>query len=360
MDARSGLGRVAVLDGSEAARRVVRAVRELEREGLAGAAVTLHAPGARRSAAAREADEAFELRADAEEALRRTSADAAWLGPATIAERAAFAEACARAGVLHIGPPADALRWLAAPGALAAIAERLGVAASGASDQGRRLEIVVARDRAGAARAIALGDASLRSAGTASLVESPPPELAPEVADRARALAVRVAVEAGWVGVCAVELALDSTGRVALAAIDANAASAPAIEEAAGVDLVRLALRLAAGAPLDPAPAEARRGHAIAARVVAAGAPAARVELLRLASGPGVRADAALVEGDDVPAGAVIATLIARGDVRAEALDRLEQALAESEVLLRGAAPSTAWLRALCARPEIRASGSGR
>jgi acetyl/propionyl-CoA carboxylase alpha subunit/acetyl-CoA carboxylase carboxyltransferase component len=359
VDVRSGLGRVAVQDGSEAARRVVRAVRQLGREGAAGAALALHAAERRRSPAVREADEALELRADVEETLRYARADTAWLGPATLAERASFAEACARAGVTHVGPPADALRWLAAPGALAAIAARVGVATGEAAGLVRRIEVVVARDRAGAARAIALGDTSLRAAGTASLVESPPAALAPEVADRARSLGERVAVEAGWIGVCAVELAVDGAGRVALSGIDAVAASAPVIEEASGVDLVRLALRLAAGASLDPTPPDARRGHAVAARIVAAGAPAGRVEVLRLASGPGARTDAALEEGDDAPAGAVIATVIARGDDRAGALERLAQALAQSDVLLRGAAPSTAWLRALLARPEVRAGRTG-
>ncbi|WP_242354967.1 hypothetical protein, partial [Anaeromyxobacter sp. SG64] len=83
MDVRSGLGRVAVLDGSEAARRVVRAVRDLGREGAADAAVLLYAGELRRSPAAREADEAHAADADVEASLRRARADAAWLGPAS-------------------------------------------------------------------------------------------------------------------------------------------------------------------------------------------------------------------------------------------------------------------------------------
>ncbi|ABS27111.1 carboxyl transferase domain-containing protein [Anaeromyxobacter sp. Fw109-5] len=359
MHERNGLGRVAVVDPSEAARRVVRAVRALGREGLADGAVVVHAAEPRRAPAVREADEAVEALADVEETLRRARADAAWLGPAPVAERAAFAEACARAGVTHVGPPADALRWLAAPGALSALAERVGVLAGEAAGLARRIEVVVARDRAGAARVIGVGDASLRAAGTTSLVESPPAGLAPEVVERARSLGLSVAAEAGWVGVCGVELAVDAAGRISLSAIGATPASAPAVEEANGADLVRLALRLAAGQPLDAAAPPPAAAHALAARVVAAGAPAGRVEVLRLPSGPGVRTDAALDEGDDAPAGAVIATVIARAEERREALERLVQALAESDVLLRGAAPSTAWLRALCGRAEIRAGRFG-
>ena len=279
MDVRRGLGRVAVQDGSEAARRVVRAVRELGREGGgAAAALALHAVERRRSPAVREADEAFELRADVEETLRSARADSAWLGPATLAERASFAEACARAGVTHVGPPADALRWLAAPGALAAVAARVGVPPGEATGLARRIEVVVARDRSGAVRAIALGDTSLRAAGTASLVESPPAGLAPEVADRAR-VSRRAGRRRGG---------LDR--RLRGGARRRRRRPRGARRHRRGRRLgarrrggIRRRPRPARAAPRGgclarPAPPDARRGHAVAARIVAAGAPAGRVE----------------------------------------------------------------------------------
>ena len=103
-----GLGRVAVVDSREGAPRVLRAVRELVRAGQATAAVAVFAPRDRLARFVREADEAVELQGSLEDALRAARADSAWLGAATTERRAAFAEACTRAGVLRIGPPAEA------------------------------------------------------------------------------------------------------------------------------------------------------------------------------------------------------------------------------------------------------------
>jgi len=64
--------------------------------------------------------------------------------------------------------------------------------------------------------------------------------------------------------------------------------------------------------------------------------------------------------GDEpAPDEAVLATLVAHGDDRAAALGRLEQALADADVLLRRAPTSKAWLLALCGRPEVRAGEAG-
>ncbi len=152
--------------------------------------------------------------------------------------------------------------------------------------------------------------------------------------------------------------------RLALSGVDAFARSAPAVEEASGLDLVRLALRLAGGGVVERARV-IRRGHALAARIQARDpegdlARAGKVELMRLPSGPGIRAHAALAEGDEALPGAVLATVVAVGEDRAEAAARLELALSESDVLVRGTATSRAWLRVLLARPEVRTGQAGR
>ncbi|HET9596969.1 MAG TPA: biotin/lipoyl-containing protein, partial [Anaeromyxobacteraceae bacterium] len=229
------------------------------------------------------------------------------------------------------------------------------------------VEVLVARDRRGTARALGLGDASLRVGEVAVLTESPPPALGGAEESAARDLALRAAAAAGWVGVVAVRLAFDPGARkMALVGLDALAQSAPAVEAAVGIDVVRLALRLAAGAPIE-AEAPAARRHAVAARIVAhdpdSGVTSApgRMELIRLPSDPDVRADAAVEEGDEVPGGAggVIARLVAHGESRADAWARLEQALAGTDALLGGSPSSRAWLLALCARPEVRSGEAG-
>ncbi len=363
MNRAAGLGRVAVLDGGEGARRVLRALHELARAGQASLAVAVHGPRDRLARFVREADEAVEVGGSTEDALRAARAESAWLGPAPLAERAAFAEACARAGVAHIGPPADALRRLAAGDGMARLAAQLGVplaTAIGADPRAHLVEVVVARDNRGTARALGVGDASLRRGDLAVLAESPSPALTLAGDGVARDLAVRTCTVAGWAGVCAVQLLVDpSTRRWVLLGLDPFAQSAPAVEALVGIDLVRLALQLAAGEPLgDDVPTH---GHAFAARILArdpetesATAPGP-VKVLRLPSGLGVRADVAVSEGDE-PSGpeAVLATLVTRGASRTEAAQRLEQALSDGDVLLRASGSSKPWLLALCARPEVR------
>src|SRR3990172_3951438 len=94
-----GLGRVAVLDGGESGRRVLRAVRELRRLGRAEAAVAIQGARERTAAVAREADETIEVAGPPGEALGRARADTAWLGRGSLAARAELAERCARLGV---------------------------------------------------------------------------------------------------------------------------------------------------------------------------------------------------------------------------------------------------------------------
>ncbi|WP_176062076.1 carboxyl transferase domain-containing protein [Anaeromyxobacter diazotrophicus] len=365
MERTLGLGRVAVVDHGESARRVLRAVREL---GRAGAVVAVHDPRDRPGRFIREADESIEATGGPEELLRASRAESAWLGPASSAERLAFAEACQHLGVRHLGPPLEALRRLAAPGGLDRLAGQLGVERGTLADAppGHHLvEVVVARDARGGAWALGVGDASLRLGELTLLAECPSPALTPAGDGLARDLGVRAAAAAGWVGVAAVQLLVDPhTRRWALAGLEPFAESAPAVEALSGTDLVGLALRLAAGDVLEEAPAPLH-GHAFAARLAARapGEEAARpgrVLLLRLPSGLGVRADAALDEGERAPPGrGVLATLVSRGATRLEALGRLERALAEADVLLRGSGSNKAWLLALCATPAVRAGEAG-
>ncbi|MFL5442167.1 MAG: carboxyl transferase domain-containing protein [Myxococcales bacterium] len=342
-DAMVGLGRVGVVEGDGAA-RVSRLIRELARAGRATAPVPLRLRW----------DEPGSIG----EALRQAKIDSAWLGPAPLHRRAAFAEACAKAGVRQAGPDADVLARVAAP---AALASQLGMAWNADPDpRARLLEVVVARDSAGGVRAIGIGDASLRRRGLSVLVESPPARLSGAEQDEAKALATRVCEAAGWTGICAVQLSkLD--GRWSLSGIDPFAQSGAAIEAVASADLARLSLLLAAGAATSEL-STAEHGHAFAARIVArdpesgSGTRAGRVEVLSFPSGPGVRADAALREGDE-PEGpdSVLVTLVSHGADRGEALQRLQQALVDGDLVLRGGGTSKAWLIALAARPEIAA-----
>jgi acetyl/propionyl-CoA carboxylase alpha subunit len=130
----------------------------------------------------------------------------------------------------------------------------------------------------------------------------------------------------------------------------------PVTELVTGVDIVREQLRIATGAEI--VASCNLLGHAVEVRLYAEDPrtflpQAGRVERLRLPAS--VRVDAGVAEGDEVGTGydPMIAKLIASGETRDEALDRLGAALAETEV--GGVTTNLPFLRWLVAHPVLRA-----
>ena len=117
----------------------------------------------------------------------------------------------------------------------------------------------------------------------------------------------------------------------------------PVTELTTGVDLVALQLHVAAGGRLDGEP-PAESGHAVEARLNAEDpdrdfAPApGRIALLRLPTGPGLRIDTGVAEGDTIPSefDSMIAKVIAYGGTREQALARLRRALEDTTVVIEG------------------------
>ena len=136
----------------------------------------------------------------------------------------------------------------------------------------------------------------------------------------------------------------------------------PVTEMTAGIDLVKLQLQVASGQALPPEPPPVR-GYAIEARLNAEDpehgfAPTpGRVAALRLPSGPGIRVDPGVAEGDEIAAefDSMIAKVVAWGTNRAEALSRLHRGLAQSLVVIDGGTTNKAFLLALASRQEVRA-----
>jgi acetyl-CoA carboxylase biotin carboxylase subunit len=129
----------------------------------------------------------------------------------------------------------------------------------------------------------------------------------------------------------------------------------PITEMVTGVDLVHWQLRIAAGEKLaiDPERALTPQGHAIECRVYAEDPDQkfipspGLITALRLPSGPGIRNDAGVTPGSSVPVfyDSLISKLVAWGDSRPCALNRLARALQEFQVLgIRTTVPFFQWL----------------
>ncbi|HET9517810.1 MAG TPA: biotin/lipoyl-containing protein, partial [Actinoplanes sp.] len=102
-------------------------------------------------------------------------------------------------------------------------------------------------------------------------------------------------------------------------------------------------------------------GHAVEARLNAEDpdrdfAPSpGRITRLVLPSGPGIRVDTGVSEGDTIPADfdSMIAKVIAYGRDRAEALGRLRRAMAETTVIIEGGATNKSFVLELLHQREV-------
>jgi acetyl-CoA/propionyl-CoA carboxylase, biotin carboxylase, biotin carboxyl carrier protein len=401
--------KVLVANRGEIALRVFRAAREL---GLATVAVV--APDDGGSLHARSADETVEIASYlySEEHIRaakQAGADAIHPGYGFLAENGDFAEAVQAAGLTWIGPPPDALRAGGDKLAAKRIAQEAGVptipatdepplivkAAAGGGGRGMRIvrshgeleeavqaaqreakaafgddtvylerylerprhvEIQLLADEHGTVLSLGERDCSVQRRHQKVLEESPSPALDPDLRARMSDAAVRFAEAIGYVGAGTAEFVLDGRDFYFLELNGRIQVEHPVTEAVTGIDLVQWQLRIARGEKLDIRPE--LRGAAVEVRLYAEDPrtflpQAGRIEQLRLPTS--VRVDAGVAEGDEVGTSydPMIAKLIASGATRDEALDRLAEALAETEV--RGVTTNLPFLRWLVAHPALRA-----
>ena len=176
--------------------------------------------------------------------------------------------------------------------------------------------------------------------------ESPSPALAPAVRERMGAAAIAAARAAGYRNAGTIEFLLEGEGDEArFYFLEMNTrlqVEHPVTEAVTGVDLVRAQLEVAAGAPLPWAQESLRqRGHAIECRIYAEDPSsnflpqAGPLLLYREPSGPGIRVDAGVVEGDEIGVNydPMLAKLIAVGETRPAALQRAIAALRAFPIL---------------------------
>ncbi|WP_067462325.1 acetyl/propionyl/methylcrotonyl-CoA carboxylase subunit alpha [Actinomadura macra] len=410
----------------------VRVFRTLRRLGVRSVAVHTGADAGSRHV--READEALLIPSylDIEAvigAARAAGAKAVHPGYGFLAENSAFARACGAAGLVFIGPPAEAIeamgdkirakRTVAAAGVpvvpgrdepgltdaeLKAAALEIGLPvllkpSAGGGGKGMRLvrsaadlpeaiasarreargsfgddtllaerfvenprhiEIQVFADGHGNAVHLGERECSLQRRHQKIIEEAPSPLLDDAARERMGAAAVAAAKAVGYVGAGTVEyiVSADRPGEFFFMEMNTRLqVEHPVTELVTGLDLVELQLGVAAGRPLPFAQDEVRLdGHAIEARVYAEdparGFLPTGGRVLALAE-PDARVDSGLDVGTDVGGSydPMLAKVIVHGADRAEALHRLDRALAAYTLL--GVPTNVGFLRALLQHPDV-------
>ena len=403
-----------VANRGEIALRIFRACHEL---GIEPVAVV--APDDHGSLHARSAGEPVEIRSylDSEEHIRaakESGADAIHPGYGFLAESPDFADAVDAAGLVFVGPSAEALRLGGDKLEAKRIATEAGVpvvptgepdevgfplivkAAAGGGGRGMRVvreqseldeALEAAKREAKAAfgddrvfcehyverprhveiqllgdgkRVVALGEreCSIQRRHQKVLEESPSTALDPGLRKEMSDAAVRFAEAIGYASAGTAEFMLADRDFYLLELNGRIQVEHPVTELVTGVDLVAAQLRIAGGEPLEPGNSLLLSGHAVEVRLYAEDPrtflpQAGRLERLRLPTG--IRVDAGVEEGDEIGVGydPMIAKLIAHGPTREEALARLADALAETEVA--GVTTNLPFLRWLVAHPAVHA-----
>ena len=228
----------------------------------------------------------------------------------------------------------------------------------------RHVEVQVIADSHGTVWAAGVRDCSIQRRNQKVIEESGCTRLGGPAEARLRDAAVRLCRAAGYRSAGTVEFLVDPvTQHFMFMEVNTRLqVEHPVTEMTTGIDLVKLQLHVARGGRLPQAPPSVR-GYAIEARLNAedpehAFAPTpGRVSALRLPSGPGIRVDTGVAEGDDIAAefDSMIAKIVAWGADRAEALSRLQRGLAQSLVVIDGGTTNKAFLLSLASQPEVRA-----
>jgi 3-methylcrotonyl-CoA carboxylase alpha subunit len=354
------------------------------------------------------------------EAAKATGAQAIHPGYGFLSENEAFAQACADAGLVFIGPPASAIQAMGLkaeskrlmqqagvplvpgyhgadqdPALLQREADRIGYpvlikASAGGGGKGmravdkaedfaaalascqrearnsfgddavlvekyvqrpRHIEIQVFGDTHGNLVHLFERDCSVQRRHQKVLEEAPAPGMTPELRQRMGEAAVAAARAVGYVGAGTVEFIVEQKhGAMDFFFMEMNTrlqVEHPVTEAITGLDLVEWQLRVAAGEPLPLRQQDLRiTGHAIEARICAetpdtnflpaTGRLAVYRKPQAAAFAPGaVRIDDGVRQGDEISPfyDSMVAKLIVHGATRAQALARLDEALAATQIV---------------------------
>ncbi|HEX6776944.1 MAG TPA: acetyl-CoA carboxylase biotin carboxylase subunit [Ktedonobacterales bacterium] len=207
----------------------------------------------------------------------------------------------------------------------------------------RHVEFQILADAHGSVIHLGERECSIQRRHQKIVEESPSVALTPELRAEMGAAAVRVAQEAGYVNAGTVEFLLDRDGHYYFLEMNTRLqVEHPVTEEVAGLNLVKHQIAIAAGEPLRLKQEQiVPRGHAIEMRLYAED-PATgflpsigRIDVFQARFAPGVRVDSGVASGSEVTVhyDPMLAKLIASGEDRQSALERLRWMLEHIAVL---------------------------
>lgn len=207
-------------------------------------------------------------------------------------------------------------------------------------DKPRHVETQCLADSHGNVVVVSTRDCSLQRRHQKLVEEAPAPFLTDEQNSRLVDASIAILREAHYEGAGTCEFLVGTDGTISFLEVNTRLqVEHPVTEEVTGVDLVREQFRIAAGEAIGDLTPQTR-GHSLEFRINGED-PAANfmpapgtIRRLRMPSGPGVRVDAGVVEGDTVSGNfdSMIAKVIVTGATREQAIQRARRALAEMEV----------------------------
>ena len=227
----------------------------------------------------------------------------------------------------------------------------------------RHVEIQVLGDQHGKVVSLGERECSLQRRHQKVVEEAPSPVVGPELRAKMSEAAVTAAAAVGYSNAGTVEFLLAPDESFYFLEMNTRLqVEHPVTEMVTGLDLVRAQIAVAQGEPLGPEfDSIEPNGHAIELRLYAEDpyrgfSPSpGTIERLRLPEGPGIRNDCGVYEGAEVPIhyDPMLGKLIAWGRDRAEAIERLDRALAE--LRLEGIKTTVPLYRAILADDDYRA-----
>ena len=228
-------------------------------------------------------------------------------------------------------------------------------------DRPRHVEVQIFGDAAGTVVHLHERECSIQRRHQKLVEEAPAPNLDPDVKARLVAAAVTGARAIGYTNAGTMEFLLDAPGAFYFLEMNTRLqVEHPVTEETTGLDLVAEQLRVAAGDPLRwRQDAIVQRGAAIECRVYAED-PAkgfmpspGTIARLELPTGDGIRVDSGVEAGSVVSVhyDPLLLKLVARGDTRSWAIERLTHAL--ETCVIDGVKTTLPFLRRVVAHPEF-------